>query len=80
MDVVDAQDADRPAVPCFDTVEGTWLLLKRHGWSRQQPARWAIERDDEVVDLWKKEVWPRVEERPRSGVRGSPSRTRRDSR
>jgi len=27
------------------TVEGTWLLLKRHGWSWQQPIRRAIERD-----------------------------------
>ncbi|MEV4440252.1 winged helix-turn-helix domain-containing protein [Streptomyces sp. NPDC049577] len=28
------------------TVEGTWQLLKRHGWSWRQPARRAIERDD----------------------------------
>ncbi|NEB51927.1 helix-turn-helix domain-containing protein [Streptomyces griseus] len=28
------------------TVVGTWLLLKRHGWSWQQPARRAIERDE----------------------------------
>ena len=42
------------------TVEGTWRLLKRHGGSWQQPARRAIERDDDAVDLWKKEVWPRV--------------------
>ncbi|MFI5806654.1 winged helix-turn-helix domain-containing protein [Streptomyces sp. NPDC051561] len=27
------------------TVEGTWRLLKRHGWSWQQPARRAIERE-----------------------------------
>ncbi|WP_330309795.1 MULTISPECIES: winged helix-turn-helix domain-containing protein [unclassified Streptomyces] len=38
------------------TVEDTWLLLKRHGWSWQQPCRRAIERDDEAVELWKKEV------------------------
>jgi transposase len=62
------------------TIEGTWLLLKRHGWSWQQPARRATERDDEAVGLWKKEVWPRVKERPRPGTRGSPSRTRPDSR
>lgn len=42
------------------TVEGTWRLLRRHGWSWQQPARRAIERDDEAVELWKREVWPRV--------------------
>ncbi|WP_455568809.1 IS630 family transposase [Streptomyces exfoliatus] len=32
------------------TVEGTWRLLKRHGWSWQQPARRAIERDDQAVE------------------------------
>ncbi|MEU1690042.1 winged helix-turn-helix domain-containing protein [Streptomyces hirsutus] len=62
------------------TIEGTWLLLRRHGWSWQQPARRAIERDDEAVELWKKEVWPEVKERPRPGARGSPSRTRPGSR
>ncbi|MFI8308301.1 winged helix-turn-helix domain-containing protein [Streptomyces sp. NPDC085927] len=62
------------------TIEGTWLLLRRHGWSWQQPARRAIERDDEAVELWKKEVWPQVKDRPRPGLRGSPSRTRPGSR
>ncbi|GHE13314.1 hypothetical protein GCM10010339_79840 [Streptomyces alanosinicus] len=37
------------------TVEGTWALLKRHGWSWQQPARRAIERDDAAVEVWKEE-------------------------
>ncbi|XUL89933.1 IS630 family transposase [Streptomyces galilaeus] len=32
------------------TVEGTWRLLKRHGWSCQQPARRAIERNDDAVE------------------------------
>ncbi|WP_436846685.1 IS630 family transposase [Streptomyces massasporeus] len=36
------------------TVEGTWRLLKRHGWSWQQPTRRAIERDDDAVEVWKK--------------------------
>ncbi|MFI7360259.1 SPFH domain-containing protein, partial [Streptomyces avidinii] len=34
--------------------------LERNGWSWQQPARRAIERGDGAVELWKKEVWPRV--------------------
>lgn len=38
------------------TVEGTWRLLRRHGWSWQQPARRAIERDDEAVEVWTKET------------------------
>ncbi|WP_237407137.1 winged helix-turn-helix domain-containing protein [Streptomyces sp. M2CJ-2] len=62
------------------TIEGTWLLLRRYGWSWQQPARQATERDDEAVELWKKEVRPQVKEWPRPGVRGSPSRTRPGSR
>ncbi|WUL86423.1 winged helix-turn-helix domain-containing protein [Streptomyces sp. NBC_00342] len=62
------------------TVEGTWRLLKRHGWSWQQPARRAIERDDDAVELWKKEVWPQVKARRRSAIPGSSSRTRPASR
>ncbi|MEW1612833.1 winged helix-turn-helix domain-containing protein [Streptomyces sp. NPDC088744] len=31
------------------TVEGTWRLFRRHGWSWQQPVRRAIERDDDAV-------------------------------
>ncbi|MFC8666881.1 winged helix-turn-helix domain-containing protein [Streptomyces sp. NPDC057199] len=62
------------------TVEGTWRLLQRHGWSWQQPARRAIERDDEAVDLWKKEVWPRVRALRRPAADGSFSRTRPVSR
>ncbi len=38
------------------TVEGTWRLLKRHGWSWQQPARRAIERDDAAVEPGKREA------------------------
>ncbi|MET8422312.1 winged helix-turn-helix domain-containing protein, partial [Streptomyces sp. NPDC005098] len=62
------------------TVEGTWRLLKRHGWSWQQPARRAIERDDGAVELWKKEVWPQVKARRRPAEPGSSSRTRPVSR
>ncbi|MFF8674651.1 winged helix-turn-helix domain-containing protein [Streptomyces sp. NPDC015242] len=62
------------------TVEGTWRLLKRHGWSWHQPARRAIERDDDAVEVWKKETWPRVRPPRRSAVPGSFSRTRPASR
>ncbi|MFF4172872.1 winged helix-turn-helix domain-containing protein [Streptomyces sp. NPDC001744] len=61
------------------TVEGTWPLLKRHGWSWQQSARRAIERDDSAVELWKKEVWPRIKAPRRPVEPGSSSRTRPDS-
>ncbi|MFD9882622.1 winged helix-turn-helix domain-containing protein [Streptomyces alboflavus] len=62
------------------TVEGTWRLLKRHGWSCQQPARRAIERDDDAVEVWRKETWPRVKGPRRSVVPGSSSKTRPGSR
>ncbi|MFD6640568.1 winged helix-turn-helix domain-containing protein [Streptomyces bacillaris] len=42
------------------TVEGTWRLLRRYGWSWQQPTWRAIESDDDAAELWKREVWPRV--------------------
>ncbi|MER6154969.1 winged helix-turn-helix domain-containing protein [Streptomyces sp. NPDC001868] len=35
-------------------------LLKRHGWSCQVPVRHAIERDEEAIEMWKDEVWPRL--------------------
>ncbi|MEU4261887.1 MULTISPECIES: winged helix-turn-helix domain-containing protein [Streptomycetaceae] len=34
------------------TVEGSWRLLRRRRWSRQQPATRAIERGDDVVEVW----------------------------
>ncbi|MER5603136.1 winged helix-turn-helix domain-containing protein [Streptomyces sp. NPDC002265] len=58
------------------TVEGTWRLLRRHGWSWQQPARRAIERDDAAVEVWKKETWPRVRAPRRPSGPGSSSRTK----
>lgn len=40
------------------------MLLKRHGWSSQVPARRPIEWDENVVAGagWVKETWPSVEE------------------
>ncbi|MFE3645446.1 winged helix-turn-helix domain-containing protein [Streptomyces sp. NPDC059169] len=58
------------------TVEGTWRLLKQHGWSRQPPACRAIERSDEAVELWKKEDWPWARAPRLSEAAGSCSRTR----
>ncbi len=62
------------------TEEGIWRLLKRHGWSWQQPTRRAIERDDDAVEVWKKETWPRVRAPRRSAGPGSSSRTKPGSR
>lgn len=39
----------------------TWTILReRLGWSRQRPARQAIERDDEAIAAWVNHDWPRI--------------------
>ncbi|MFJ1546436.1 winged helix-turn-helix domain-containing protein [Streptomyces sp. NPDC088246] len=48
-------------------------LLKRHGWSWRAPARRALERDEHAVELWKKEVGPRVKAPRRGSAPGSSS-------
>jgi putative transposase len=62
------------------TVEGTWKLLRRHGWSWQQPVRRATERNEEAVEVWKGETWPEVKGWRRSPGPGSSSRTNPGSR
>lgn len=61
------------------SVATVWRLLKRQGWSWQAPARRALERDEHAVELWKREVWPRVKASRRPMGAGSSSRTRPDS-
>ena len=41
-----------------------WRILRQMGWSRQRPARRAVERDDEAIARWVAEDWPRVKKRP----------------
>src|ERR1700752_3945270 len=41
-----------------------WRVLKQMGWSAQRPSRQAIERDEEEVQKWVKEVWPAVKKTP----------------
>ncbi|MDA5284286.1 winged helix-turn-helix domain-containing protein [Streptomyces sp. Isolate_45] len=61
------------------SVPTVWRLLRRHGWSWQAPARRALERDERAVELWKKEVWPKVKASRRRVGAGSSSRTKPDS-
>jgi transposase len=56
--------------------EGTWKLMRRHGWSAQVPVRQAMERDDEAVAVWKDRVWPDIKARRATWAPGSASRTR----
>src|SRR5215207_5266095 len=38
-----------------------WRILREQlGWTRQRPARRAVERDDEAIDAWVRERWPKV--------------------
>jgi len=54
----------------------TWEILRhRLGWTRQRPARRALERDDEAIANWIKTDWPRIKKGPGAGGRGSSSRT-----
>ena len=58
-----------------------WKLLRdKLGWSRQRPARRAVERDDEAIARWVAEDWPRIKRGLADAGRGSSSRTNRGSR
>lgn len=52
-----------------------WRLLRELGWTRQRPARRAVERDDEAIARWIKQDWPRVKKARDAARRGSSSRT-----
>ncbi len=56
-----------------------WRILRQMGWSRQRPARRAVERDDEAIARWVKEDWPRVKKTPDAEGPGSASKMRVDS-
>src|SRR5574340_287072 len=54
----------------------TWTILhERLGWSRQRPARRAVERDDAAIATWVKKKWPRVKKARGAAAPGSSSRT-----
>jgi transposase len=57
-----------------------WKVLHQMGWSRQRPARRAVERNDEAIARWVEKDWPRVKKTPDAGAPGSASRTRPGSR
>ena len=62
------------------TGPGVCLLLHRHGWSSQVPARRATQRDDETVATRVKETRPTVEPQRRRSGPGPSSPTRPGSR
>jgi transposase len=56
-----------------------WRVLRQMGWSRQRPARQAIERDDAAIERWVNERWPKVKKTPQPGGPGLSSKTRAGS-
>lgn len=58
----------------------TWTILReRLGWSRQRPARRAVERDEQAIATWVKQDWPRIKKARGAAAPGSSSKTKADS-
>lgn len=54
-------------------------LLHALGFSHQKPERRALERNEEAIERWKREEWPRIKKKPRGWVPISSSSTNRAS-
>lgn len=51
-----------------------WKVLVNLGWSPQRPAGKARERNEEMIQTWRKKVWPRIKKKPvGKGARSSSS-------
>lgn len=47
-------------------VDHVCRVLRALGWSPQRPERRAAERDEDEIQRWVKEEWPRVKKKPRA--------------
>jgi transposase len=56
-----------------------WRILKAMRWSRQRPARKAVERNEAEIARWVAQEWPRIKQTPKHAKPGSVSSTRRAS-
>jgi transposase len=43
-----------------------WHILRAMEWSCQKPERRARERDEETIQRWRQEDWPRIKKRPKN--------------
>ena len=43
-------------------------LMARMGWSHQKPERRALERNEDAIEKWKEQEWPRVKKTPKGWV------------
>jgi len=64
----------------YSTTQTWWVLRERLGWSRQRPARRALEADPDAIAAWARNRWPVVKKTPDGAGRGSSSKTSRASR
>ena len=64
----------------YSTTQTWWILRERLGWSRQRPAKRALEADEAAITAWARDRWPVVKKTPDAGARGSSSKTSRGSR
>lgn len=44
-----------------------WRVLRGMRWSCQQPQRRARERDEEAIQQWRRQEWPRIKKSPERG-------------
>jgi transposase len=64
----------------YSTTQTSSILRQRLGWSRQRPARRALEADQVAIAAWARDCWPVVRKSPDGDGRGSSSKTSRASR
>jgi transposase len=58
-----------------------WVILRRRlGWTLQRPERRASERDEEAIQRWVTQEWPRIKKGRPQHRPGSSSSTNRPSR
>lgn len=42
-----------------------WHILRSMRWSSQKPERRARERDEQAIEAWRQQEWPRIKKRPK---------------
>ena len=55
-----------------------WKVLRQLNWSPQRPAGRALERNEAVIDGWKRKTWPEIKKKPKKRAARSSSSTKAD--
>jgi transposase len=53
-----------------------WKILRQLNWSPQRPAGRALERNEAVIDDWKRKTWPEIKKKPKKRAARSSSSTK----